>query len=140
MSRFDDYNQIHQAAALYGHVIDGRRWDRLGEVYAEDSVYDSARAGELVGLERIKEYLSTSNQPLIHTGSNLYIELEEGADEATAFSKYIVIRETAIEAGDYTDSWVRTERGWRIAKRASTNRVVAPLGGPVNTASRVGLA
>ena len=130
--------QIHQTAALYAHVIDRREWGRLADVYAEDGVYDSTRGGKFVGLEQIKQYLSSSSQPFIHTGSNLVIELEPGADEATGVAKYVVIREGAIEAGDYSDVWVRTPRGWRIRKRTSTNRALAPLGGTVDTAPRIG--
>ena len=140
MTLTDDIIQIHQTAALYAHVIDGRQWDRLGDVYAEDATYDSARVGQLVGLDKIREYLSTSRQPFIHTGSNLHVTLEEGADQATAVAKYVVIRDGAIEAGDYTDRWVRTPHGWRIAQRRSTNRALAPLAGSVETAPRIGPA
>jgi ketosteroid isomerase-like protein len=125
MSRTDDLLEIHQVAALYGHVIDAKQWDRLGEIYAEDGTYHGQRGGAANGLAAIRGYLSENDQPLTHMISNVHVQLDEGADSAAGVAKFVVVRpDGEVLAGAYEDRWSRTPTGWRLQHRRSV--VTAP--------------
>lgn len=131
MSFADELAQIFQVNALYGHVIDRRQWDRIGEVYAQDAIYDSARGGVLDGIAAIVEYLSSSEQPLAHHVTNIHVELEPGGTRARVIAKFFILRRDGeVGSGDYEDSWVKLEQGWRIWRRKSTRRAALRLGEP----------
>jgi ketosteroid isomerase-like protein len=125
MTRTDDLVEIGQVAALYGHLIDAKQWDRLGEIYAEDGTYESQRGGAAEGLAAIRAYLSGNEQPVTHMISNVHVDLAEGADSATGVAKFFVVRADGdVLAGEYADRWARTPAGWRLAHRRSL--VTAP--------------
>ena len=122
----EDFEGIRKATALYGHVIDNRTWDRLGEVYAAEGAYVNPRMAKapFQGLAAIVEFLSTTPQPVVHMFTNHHIELNPDGRTATGWAKYLAIRpDTTLVAGDYMDIYVRTEAGWRIQRRESTVRI-----------------
>ena len=50
LSTAEDFIAIQQLLALHGHLIDGREFERLGELFTADAVYDvSARGLGLIG-------------------------------------------------------------------------------------------
>lgn len=119
MSRADDLADMNQVANLYGHLIDNRLFDRMGEVYAEDATYISSRK-ENFGLAQIQEYLSTYPQPLTHNVTNVHIEFGPDPDRAVGVAKFLcVLHDGSVGAGDYEDQWVRTPNGWRLQHRRS---------------------
>lgn len=132
MSRAEDLVAINQVANMYGHLIDNRAFERMGEVYTEDATYHSSRA-KSVGLPAIVDYLSTYPQPLTHNTTNVHIQFGPDPDQATGVAKFLcVLRDRSVTAGDYEDQWVRTPAGWRLQHRRSTGRVQVPpdaLGG-----------
>ncbi|MGO9856061.1 MAG: nuclear transport factor 2 family protein, partial [Acidimicrobiales bacterium] len=55
-----DILAIHQLLALYGHIIDEREWQRVGELFTPTAVYDMSEFGLGVvrGTEAIAELWS----------------------------------------------------------------------------------
>lgn len=53
----EDRIAIHETIALHGHLADGREWDRLGEVFAADVVFDVTDYGygTLHGLQAVQD-------------------------------------------------------------------------------------
>jgi hypothetical protein len=62
----------HEVIALHGHVVGGRDWDRLGEVVADDVVFDLTDYGygTLHGMQAMQDLVRGNRddaaQPLGH--------------------------------------------------------------------------
>ena len=115
----DDIAAIQKAVALYGHIIDDKRWDDLDLVFTEDAAYDvtCVGAGVYTGLPAIRAFLSGFEHPLGHFATNIVVDAraDGGADVE---SKGITLRrDKSIGMASYKDVAVRTDAGWRIAVR-----------------------
>ena len=70
----DDIVEINQVMGLYAHVIDGKQWHRLDELYTEDGVFDlSGLMGSELryeGIDAIKGFLTSMPMPLAHIATN----------------------------------------------------------------------
>ena len=114
---------IQQLYALYGHVMDDRTWDRLGDVFTEDVVFDATALGVplMTGFADMIEVSETSRQqPLAHHVTNVLVKSIEG-DEAKVRAKAIgMFSKGRAFSGDYDDTLVMTSDGWRIKHRVNT--------------------
>lgn len=116
MSEIED---IERLIFLYGHVLDDKEWDRLGEIFAEDGSFAIEGTGiSLSGLAAIDAFMRSITQPLAHYSTNVLIDVEPGADLATAKVKIFAPRANGTCAlGTYNDEIVRTANGWRFKRR-----------------------
>ena len=122
----EDFEAIRNALALYVHVIDNQEWDRIGEVYSPDGSYGPLNGEAHYGTEDIAEYLQGVNQPEVHTSTNHYIELDPDGQSGTGRGKWVVVfADGRVIAGDYRDTYVKLDVGWRIHTRRSS--VLAPV-------------
>lgn len=119
----DDIVAIHQLVALHGHIVDGREWDRLGELFTPDAVYDVTALGQgtVLGIEEFRALSAAvaddERNPVGHHVTNVVVT--EGADgDAAVRSKGIgVLRDGRAGSVVYADRVTRTPDGWRIAAR-----------------------
>lgn len=119
----DDIVAIHQLVALHGHIVDGREWDRLGELFTPDAVYDVTALGQgtIRGVEEFRvvsaAFADDERNPVGHHVTNVVVT--EGADGGAAVrSKGIgVLRDGGTGSVVYADRVTRTPDGWRIAAR-----------------------
>jgi 3-phenylpropionate/cinnamic acid dioxygenase small subunit len=113
---------IQQLYSLYGHVMDDRDWPRLGEVFTPDCVFDATAMGvpQMTGLEEIARISSTTDKaPIGHHVTNVLVERIDGdAAEVRAKAIGIYSRGRAF-SGEYRDTLVRTDDGWRIRHRVN---------------------
>jgi 3-phenylpropionate/cinnamic acid dioxygenase small subunit len=113
---------IQQLYALYGHVMDDRAWDRLGEVFTEDCVFDATALGVplMEGLPAMATTTETSPAvPLAHHVTNVLVVALDG-DSARVRAKALgTYSRGRAFSGDYDDSLVRTAAGWRIRRRVN---------------------
>lgn len=118
---------IHQLIALYGHVIDEREWDRLGELFTDDLVFDTTafEGGAVVsGLETLKaDWMQPDKRhPLAHHATNIVIT-ELAGDTAQVLSKGIGVgRKGRVGSVTYRDVIRKGPGGWRIAHRIASLR------------------
>lgn len=128
---FEDYYEINQVVARYGHVLDEFAWERLTEVFTEDVEYDLS-AFDRPSLHGVREIADAFGGRTIfaHHTTNLEIT-SDAADEVRAQSKFIGVMNERVVTGDYHDVVVRTPNGWRISSRAASVRT----GDPVETAA-----
>jgi hypothetical protein len=115
-----------QVQNLYGHVLDHFLWDKLGEVFAPDGVFDPRDAGLplLSGVTEIREKLGAQLEGpdrvrrLNHMAMNpAVIEVREDG-VVRMMAKYIVTGDSPfISFGEYEDEMVKTPDGWRIKHR-----------------------
>ncbi|MBV9843349.1 MAG: nuclear transport factor 2 family protein [Sphingomonadaceae bacterium] len=114
---------------LYGHVLDRGLWDRLGQVFAADGIFDPSDVGlpPMIGMEEIRRKLiplEERNPKRCHHSTNV-IFLETAPASARVLSKYICNHATGIISyGEYEDDMIRTDAGWRIARRQTRRRAL----------------
>jgi hypothetical protein len=116
-----DRIRIHELINLHGHLMDEGEFDRLGELFVDDLVYDvsSLGGGQLRGPQAVADAgraLGERN-PLGHHVTNIVVT-EIAGDLAWARSKGLgVMSDGTIGSVVYDDELRRTDRGWRLAVR-----------------------
>ena len=119
---------IHELLALYGHLIDERRWDELDRVFVPDAVYDATdfdmpvtrSLAELVAEWTSEEGLT--RHPLAHHSTNVVV-LEDDDGTVRVLSKGIGVGAGGrVGSVTYRDVAVRVDGGWRLASRTAVLR------------------
>lgn len=111
-------------------AMDGRDWDALAAVFAEDAVADFG-IGEISGRSEIVAFIRSF---LDHCGTtqhvlgNILVDVQE--DEALSESYVADLHLARDEAsgdtfrtlGNYSDTWARNGEQWEIVRRLKDNR------------------
>jgi hypothetical protein len=118
-----DILAIHELLALYGHIIDAREWQRVGELFTATSLYDMSAfgLGVVQGAAAIRELWSRPGaaHPLAHHATNIVIR---EADDGTVhvLSKGLGVDESGLVGSVvYRDVVARGSEGWRFASRTA---------------------
>jgi len=117
---------IHELLALHGHLMDEGSFERLGELFSADVVYDlrDYGGGELRGIAAIVDAAKAlgAGNPLAHHVTNVVITAGDG-DRAEVLSKGLGVRaDGGIGSVVYRDELRREAGGWRIARRQISPR------------------
>ncbi len=136
-----DRVEIDDLLARYGFALDLRRWDDLRSVFTEDAVIDYDWSTPHSGIEDIVEFFRASASSVAATQHLMHTTLVTGTGEDTAEGIAHVTAHhmaagtppvpadaTFTVTGTYTDRYVRTDAGWRIAHRKLT--LVTQAGNP----------
>lgn len=114
---------IHELLALYGHLVDERRWDELHRVFVDDAVYDATDFGMPVTrslTELVAEWTSEvgmTRHPLAHHATNVVV-VEDDDGTVRVLSKRIGVGAGGrVGSVTYRDVAVRVDGGWRLASR-----------------------
>jgi hypothetical protein len=114
---------LHELVALYGHLIDERRWDELGRVFVPEVVYDATDFDIPVTRtldDLVAEWTSEvglTRHPVAHHTTNVVVS---EADDGTV---RLVSKGIGVGAGGrvgsvtYRDVAVRVDGGWRLTSR-----------------------
>jgi hypothetical protein len=126
MREAGDIVAIQQLLALYGHVIDEREWQRVGELFTATAVYDMSDFGLGVvhGAAAIRELWSRPDamHPLAHHATNIVVS-EEADGTVRVLSKGLGVGPNGrVGSVVYRDVVVRTSEGWRFAARKAQVR------------------
>jgi 3-phenylpropionate/cinnamic acid dioxygenase small subunit len=124
----EDIVAITQVVNLYGHILDGRLWDRLPEVFTEDAAFDMSNepltevGGQVIeGRSAIREAFEWIEHALAHHVSNIYVYEADG--EVRSLCKFFMPdAKGRFHTGEYDDVVVRTPSGWRIQRRTIRER------------------
>jgi len=116
-----DRLEIHELLALYGHLIDDRRWDDLDQVFTSDAVYDATDFGQPIthSLAELLGYWTTNLRihPLAHHATNIVVT-EDADGTVRVRSKGIGVGHRGrVGSATYDDIVVRTDAGWRMSYR-----------------------
>ena len=123
MPELPDILAIHELLALYGHVIDAREWQRVGELFTATSLYDMSAfgLGIVQGAAAIRELWSRpgASHPRAHHSTNIVIrEAEDGT--VHVLSKGIGVDEAGrVGSVVYRDVVSKGPQGWRFAARTA---------------------
>ncbi len=114
----EDRLDIHELISLYGHLMDEGSFERLGEIFTDDAVFDLSGfdGTRFEGLEAIVRMMEESRQhPLGHHASNIVVQ---PGDPVRVLSKGIGVGHGGrVGSVVYRDCLRRTGRGWRISER-----------------------
>ena len=129
LTEISDRMEIHDLMVAYCYAIDRRDWDALDEIFTADAIIDYT---EMVGvkgtLPEIKAFLAESMkavQACQHIINTSQITLEGD----TAHGKTICNNPMVLQPDGhvmfvglwYRDTFVRTDKGWRISSRYEEN-------------------
>jgi hypothetical protein len=122
-----DKQAIHDLQVFYSTSIDSGAYDNLDDVFTADVISDYGHAGTHEGVTGIKEACRIAIDPLTaaqHINSNYWAEIDgDSARAGCYFTVHMYAEGTPggehfHMGGVYDDELVRTERGWRISRRA----------------------
>lgn len=119
----EDRAEIEQVIAAYGHVVDDNAWTSAHLVFAENFVFDFSHFGRpnLNGVSELRAALKRRKVYSHHSTNVTIFDDEDGVVRVR--SKFIGFPiEGAPISGDYRDEFVRTPKGWRLARRRSSVR------------------
>jgi len=122
-----DILAIQQVLSLYSHIVDGREWDRLGEVFDEDAVFDASAfgAGVSEGLASLRgRWEQTPPARLHHHTDTLVYEGDSGGTARALCKGISTFEDGSVSAGSYRDELRRTPSGWRIVRRVAAPVVI----------------
>ena len=118
-----DRIEITEILSFSSHLLDNRRWDMFGEVFAPE-VRLSAPQGEFDGPAGVRHFAETvdlARFPATHTLNSIVEAVD--ADTAVAWSRMLLLTwDRRVACGDYIDTFRRTADGWRIERRTVAPR------------------
>jgi hypothetical protein len=126
----EDRLAIHELLALYGHVVDGKAWDELGQVFTDDASFDATElsapvTGSLAELVALFSHAGAAH-PVAHHATNIVIRPQPDGT-AQVLSKGIGVgRKGRVGSVVYRDVAVRTSAGWRLRHRHASRLEVEP--------------
>ena len=123
-----DREQISDVLIRYATGIDRRDWALFRTCWTPDAVCDYGEVGTFEGLDALTEFMVASHDamgPIHHRMSNFVIDIDQSGDRANVRSYVHAVliavpgdKNSWIDAvGNYSDVFVRTADGWRIASR-----------------------
>jgi 3-phenylpropionate/cinnamic acid dioxygenase small subunit len=121
-----DERAITRGLARFARILDGKRWDELGDVFAEDLDFNYGAAGEQHGMDALR---ANMRRFLDRCGGTQHLigSILVDVDGDTAVSRsYVQARHQRVDDpagpvfdsnGEYIDRWERRAEGWRIVRR-----------------------
>ena len=119
-----DILAIQDLLAHYGHVVDDADWDRLGDLFSPDGVFDlqALGLGAASGAAELRTCFEGLEHPVAHHTTNVVIQ-GTGDGRARVRCKYLVVmRDGRTRSGEYRDDLVRGADGWRLQRRTVVPR------------------
>lgn len=112
---------IHQLVAEYGRVLDDRDFERVGELYTEDAIFDTA-GGRIVGRQGVIDYYRervTPFGPTFHYPHSVeldFVDSSRANGVVAAHTELAIDGEAVRIALRYHDTYRRDDR-WRFYER-----------------------
>jgi 3-phenylpropionate/cinnamic acid dioxygenase small subunit len=129
-----EQQRVAEVLTRYATGIDRRDWDLFRSCFTVDVHADYGAAGSWESLDAITAFMTTVHADMGHTMhrlSNMAIDVDGDAAAARSYvDAFLVLGDgkTAVNAiGFYDDDLVRTDEGWRIARRNFTQVHVRTL-------------
>lgn len=129
---WESHHAITKLMFRYAECVDTADFDGLAELFSKGVMTSTSAADESGGMTgaQVARFYAATNRVhedgtlrTRHLATNLIVEIDEDADQATARSYYVVFQATgklpfqAIVGGRYEDEFARTDGEWHFAKR-----------------------
>jgi 3-phenylpropionate/cinnamic acid dioxygenase small subunit len=140
LQEISDRMEIQDLLVAYSYAIDSSDWDALDDVFTPDAYIDYTVFGGSAGnLEETKKFLAEA-MPTFRSFQHMVSTSRIEIDGDTAKVKTICHNPMVMPVGDdavqvfycglwYVDDMVRTDAGWRIAKRVEEKSYVHNMPG-----------
>lgn len=133
---YRDRADITEVLLRYATGIDRRDWDTFRTVFTTDCVLDYGEIGSFTGLDAVTDYMDEVHALAGHTMhrlSNIVIALDGDRATARTYVDGLILapdNASGVSAvGIYDDELLRTDQGWRIARRVFTAVRITTVGG-----------
>jgi len=132
-----DREDIIELINLYGFAMDTQRWDMFDRIFTEHCDADYGETSHWMDRESFKRDFGSFHElfdATQHVMTNHLVAVRGDKASSHTYGSWRLIRHAAGDppvwdgTGYYDDQWVRTNGGWRIAKRVC--RVVFWTGNP----------
>jgi hypothetical protein len=127
LTQLEDREAIRLVLRDYGKLLDDRKFDEFGQLFAADGEYVSGTTtrGPAAIAESLRRIMTANSlglaEPNFHVLFNDRIELHGDRADATSQSFFVAPGADGapqiIMMASYVDSLVRTPQGWKFAKR-----------------------
>jgi 3-phenylpropionate/cinnamic acid dioxygenase small subunit len=130
-----DREDIADVLLCYATGIDRRDWTLFHSIFTDDCDLDYGEIGVFKGADAVTEFMRQVHAPAGHTMhrlTNQVITVDgDSAQARTYVDALIMVADNSSgvnAAGFYDDEFVRTEKGWQIARRRFIQVRVAAVG------------
>jgi uncharacterized protein (TIGR02246 family) len=137
MTEREDRQDISDLLVRYATGIDRRDWALFRTVFTDDCALDYGEIGAWKGVDAVAEFMQQAHALAGHTMhrlSNQAITVDGDKAAARTYIDGLIMfgdNESGVNAiGFYDDEIVRTEDGWRIARRRYTQVRLSTVGSP----------
>jgi ketosteroid isomerase-like protein len=138
LATLEDERAIRQVYCRYCDIIDRKEFGRLDEVFTEDCVgdYRSTNGQVMKGLAPLVAHVTRGMGPGSDCGATHHnccnFRIEVSGDTARAIAHFYAVHEGINRCagehytcwGEYDDQFVRTGKGWRVARRTYRNFLI----------------
>jgi 3-phenylpropionate/cinnamic acid dioxygenase small subunit len=135
MTDYEDKQDISEVLVRYATGIDRRDWALFRTVFTDDCELDYGDIGTFSGVDAITEFMDQAHALAGHTMhrlSNMAIELDGDKAMARTYIDGLILaqdNQSGVNAvGFYDDDLVRTDTGWRVARRRFTSVRITTFG------------
>lgn len=135
MTEREDRQDITDVLVRYATGIDRRDWPLFRTVFTDDCELDYGEIGTWSGVDAVTDFMEQSHATAGHTMhrmTNHVITVDGDRAEARTYVDGLILfgdnTSGAHAVGIYDDDVVRTEGGWRIARRRFTPVRVTMVG------------
>jgi 3-phenylpropionate/cinnamic acid dioxygenase small subunit len=135
VSEREDRQDIADVLVRYATGIDRRDWPLFRTVFTDDCQLDYGEVGSWRGVDAVTEFMQQAHALAGHTMhrlTNQVITVDGDSAQARTYVDALIMladnNSGVNAAGFYDDEFVRTEKGWQIARRRFIQVRVAPVG------------
>ena len=135
MTERDDHQDIFDLLVRYATGIDRRDWPLFRTVFTDDCQLDYGEIGAWNGIDAVAQFMERMHALAGHTMhrlSNQAITVDGDNATARTYIDGLIMagdNESGVNAiGFYDDAIVRTDDGWRIARRRYTQVRLTAVG------------
>jgi 3-phenylpropionate/cinnamic acid dioxygenase small subunit len=135
MTEREDRQDIADVLVRYATGIDRRDWPLFRTVFTDDCELDYGEVGSWQGVDAVTEFMQQAHALAGHTMhrlTNQVITVDGDSAQARTYVDALIMladnNSGVNAAGFYDDEFVRTEKGWQIARRRFIQVRVAPVG------------
>jgi 3-phenylpropionate/cinnamic acid dioxygenase small subunit len=137
MTESSDVQDISEVLVRYATGIDRRDWPLFRTVFTDDCALDYGEIGTWHGVDAVTDFMVAAHEMAGHTLhriTNQAVAVDGDSATARAYVDALIMsqdnRSGVNAAGYYDDEFVRTDAGWRLARRRFTTVFVRAVSGP----------
>ena len=136
MTERSDIEDIGDVLVRYATGIDRRNWPLFRSVFTDDCEIDYGEIGSWTGVDAVTAFMVAAHEMAGHTMhriTNQMVAVDGDSATARAYVDALIMAQDnnsgVNAAGFYDDEFVRTDDGWRLARRRFTTVLVRAVGG-----------